>query len=111
MSDQSDKLFGLAGEFDNNISYPKSMETRQYISSTLILAGKEIESLEKENAALRAANESVAVCSDHVLDIKGTGCLVCENAALREKVAKLTAAIDYVTEETGYYTPPSEDAK
>ena len=70
-----------------------------------------IESLEKENAALRAANESVAVCSDHVLDIKGTGCLVCENAALREKVAKLTAAIDYVTEETGYYTQPSEDAK
>ena len=34
-----------------------------------------------------------------------------ENAALREEVAKLTAAIDYVTEETGYYTTPSEDAK
>ena len=39
------------------------------------------------------------------------GELRAENAALREKVAKLTAAIDYVTEETGYYTPPSEDAK
>ena len=45
-----------------------------------------IESLEKENAALRAANESVAVCSDHILDIKGIGCLVCENAALREAI-------------------------
>ena len=81
MSENSEKLFGLAGEFDNNISYPKSMETRRYISSTLILAGKEIESLEAENAALQqqvdALQQRVHLCA-------GYDALVAENAALME---------------------------
>ena len=34
-----------------------------------------------------------------------------ENAALREQVKRLEATIDYVTEETGYYTPPQESEK
>ena len=91
MSENSEKLFGLAGEFDNNISYPKSMETRRYISSTLILAGKEIESLEAENAALQqqvdALQQRVHLCA-------GYDALEAENAARKINHDRLTEMLE-----------------
>ena len=79
MSDWADALHEHAVTVSNR--YNDHVMSYDLNNAAIIL-----ESLEKENAALRAANESVAVCSDHILDIKGIGCLVCENAALREAI-------------------------
>jgi hypothetical protein len=62
-----------------------------------------VEALEQENARLREANESVAVCAAHVRDVTWTEalpCLVCEtevaNEELRAAEAKLAALRAYV---------------
>lgn len=52
----------------------------------------------------RAADEIIVLLMDRAA-------LRAENAALRERVERLEAAIDYVAEETGYYTPPQESEK
>ena len=50
---------------------------------------RKIESLQAENAELRAANESFAVCAKHVPDATTGGCLVCEVEELRAKLERV----------------------
>lgn len=83
-----EKIAEKAGTSDGD-SYDFQFE----VIAALEAAEAENATLAQECKALRAANESVAVCAKHVTDITSGDCAICEIEALRARVAELEGMV------------------
>lgn len=70
--------------------------------------GDPLDMLRKEIERLREANESVAVCRDHVAQITSGGCLVCEAEDAHAEIERLRDALRGIDDATcfAYETMP-----
>lgn len=74
--------------------YDAAASTEITLSETITEIADKRDELAEENAALRKANESVAVCQAHVPDITQGSCLVCEIHGMRQEVEALRQEAD-----------------